>query len=365
MKLDASITVIQRGDGFLDGLVPDADLLLAEQLKKSGRVGSQHTQRAYGEDVRRFNEWRAGQPITKSLVEEYLRRLSDEKRSPAYLARVLASIRWYIRAVRDLLYDSNDVARSLPEKQRTEILERADRALQAQKPHGERAAGIEAGRYISASEFEALLRVCLMDGTHAGARDRAMFALAYSIGPRVHEVAGLKLKDVKLLKGEELIFQVRIIGKGNKERPVTPVLVGGAARYLQEWLLVRGREPGALFCYITRAGRLSGARGKLRRKNNSLTTDALVKILEKRRGEAALEHLTWHDFRRTYVSDLINSYDLVTAQKIIGHSSTSITAKYDRTWQDKVQEAAQMRAIPYQPPAQSTMDGALGSIEGE
>jgi hypothetical protein len=38
---------------------------------------------------------------------------------------------------------------------------------------------------------------------------------------------------------------------------------------------------------------------------------------------------------------------LVTAQKIIGHSSTSITAKYDRTWQDKAMEAARMRMIPH------------------
>jgi len=75
----------------------------------------------------------------------------------------------------------------------------------------------------------------------------------------------------------------------------------------------------------------------------------LVKILEKRQLAAGLAHLSWHDFRRTYISDLINQYDLVTAQKIIGHSSTSITAKYDRTWQEKAREAARMRVISYQP----------------
>jgi len=78
----------------------------------------------------------------------------------------------------------------------------------------------------------------------------------------------------------------------------------------------------------------------------------LVKILEKRQLQAGLEHLSWHDFRRTYISDLINQYDLVTAQKIVGHSSTNITAKYDRTWQDKARDAAQMRVIPYQPGVQ-------------
>jgi integrase len=104
-----------------------------------------------------------------------------------------------------------------------------------------------------------------------------------------------------------------------------------------------------LFCYITKASKGSGAKGVLPRKDAHLTTDALVKILEKRRLQAGLEHLSWHDFRRTYISDLINQYDLVTAQKIIGHSSTSITAKYDRTWQDKAKEAARTRVITYRP----------------
>jgi len=52
--------------------------------------------------------------------------------------------------------------------------------------------------------------------------------LPWAIRPcSFYEVAGLKVKDVALVKGDELIYEVRIIGKGNKERPVKPVLVGG------------------------------------------------------------------------------------------------------------------------------------------
>jgi site-specific recombinase XerD len=160
-------------------------------------------------------------------------------------------------------------------------------------------------------------------------------------------VAGLKVNDVTLVKGDELMYEVHIIGKGNKEHPVKPVLVGGAAQYLYEWLLLRGTARGALFCYITRPSKSSGAKGVISRKDAHLTPDSLVKILEKRRLQAGLEHLSWHDFRRTYISDLINQYDLVTAQKIIGHSTTSITAKYDHTWQDKAREAARLRVISY------------------
>jgi site-specific recombinase XerD len=349
MKSTTAITIIPATDGFIDDLVPSAGAVIADRLANAVGLGSNHSKRAYLEDVRRFTRWRAGRPITKSLVEEYLQSLAKAKTSPAYISRSLAGIRWYIRNILDLLQDDDDIKRLLSGDQREEIASRAERALLAKKPRGERAAGIETGRYIPEPEFNTLINACLADDTYAGIRDRAMFALAYSIGPRVHEVAGLKVMDVTLVKGDELMYEVRIIGKGNKERPVKPVLVGGAARYLHEWLLLLSNARGALFCYITRPSERSGAKGVISRKETHLTTDALVKILEKRRLQAGLEHLSWHDFRRTYISDLINQYDLVTAQKIIGHSSTSITAKYDRTWQDKAKEAARMRVITYRP----------------
>jgi site-specific recombinase XerD len=349
MKSTTTITVIPTSDGFIDELVPNAGAVIADRLANAVGLGSNHSKRAYLEDVRRFTGWRAGRPITKSLVEEYLQALAKAKTSPAYISRSLAGIRWYIRNILDLLQDDDDIKHLLSGDQREEISSRAERALLAKKPRGERAAGIETGRYISEPEFNLLINVCMADDTYAGLRDRAMFALAYSTGPRVHEVASLKVKDVTLVKGDELMYEVRIIGKGNKERSVKPVLIGGAAQYLHEWLLLRGGSQGALFCYITRPGKSSGAKGVISRKDAALTPDALVKILEKRRLQAGLEHLSWHDFRRTYISDLINQYDLVTAQKIIGHSSTSITAKYDRTWQDKAREAARMRMIAYQP----------------
>jgi site-specific recombinase XerD len=94
------------------------------------------------------------------------------------------------------LQDNDDVKHLLSGEQREEISSRAERALLARKPYGKRAAGIETGRYISQQEFDILIEVCLADDTYVGLRDRAMFALAYSTGPRVLEVAGQKVKDI-------------------------------------------------------------------------------------------------------------------------------------------------------------------------
>jgi hypothetical protein len=81
MKSITAITVIPATDGFIDDLVPGAGAVIEDQLENSGGLGSKHSRRAYLEDIRRFNEWRANRPITKSLVEEYLQALANAKTS--------------------------------------------------------------------------------------------------------------------------------------------------------------------------------------------------------------------------------------------------------------------------------------------
>jgi len=56
-----------------------------------------------------------------------------------------------------------------------------------------------------------------------------MIALAWQIGSLVNEIAGLTLKDITPAEGTAPGYFVRIIGKGNKQRPVAPKLVGNAA----------------------------------------------------------------------------------------------------------------------------------------
>ena len=80
------------------------------------------------------------------------------------------------------------------------------------------------------------------------------------------EVAGLKVKDFTLVKGNVLMCEVRIIGKGNKERPVKPVLVGGKGRYLHEWLPLDAAQEA--LCSATSPGLVKalGQKGSCREK---------------------------------------------------------------------------------------------------
>ena len=63
---------------------------------------------------------------------------------------------------------------------------------------------------------------------------------------------------------------------------------------------------------------------------------------------AGIPPSTWHDFRRTILSDVIARSGLTTAQHLAGHSSSATTARYDRLWRENVQEA-----INYRPDAPS------------
>ena len=66
-------------------------------------------------------------------------------------------------------------------------------------------------------------------------------------------------------------------------------------------------------------------------KLGRLVADSIWRMLKKRGKMAGLAPFSPHDFRRTFCSDLMDcNVDLVTVQKLVGHSSPLTTAKYDR-----------------------------------
>ena len=73
-----------------------------------------------------------------------------------------------------------------------------------------------------------------------------------------------------------------------------------------------------------------------------MCSDAVLKILKKRAEAAGVESFSPHDFRRTFCSDLLDAgIDIVTVQKLAGHSSPVTTAKYDRRGEETKRKAVQ------------------------
>jgi site-specific recombinase XerC len=99
-----------------------------------------------------------------------------------------------------------------------------------------------AGRSLTRHELSRLFRVCDVDDSVLGSRDAAVLAVLYGGGLRRAEAISLDLSSIE--EGGNL----RVIGKGNKERSVP--LAKWARRRLAQWIMDRGEEPGALLCRV-------------------------------------------------------------------------------------------------------------------
>src|SRR6202011_6190521 len=131
-------------------------------------------------------------------------------------------------------------------------------------------------------------------------------------------------------------------GKGRKPRQVT--LPPSALPALEDWLQVRGSEPGPLFCPVLKSGRLLRNGGQLAR----LSPGGAWRICRERGLQAQIQAPAPHDLRRTWIGDLLDlGVDLATVQKMAGHASASTTAGYDRRDQGVQRRAAVLLEVPY------------------
>jgi len=320
--MTASLTVIES----------DTLQRIAAELESDPRLRSLNTKRGYLRDLHSFETWRGSRPLSKLLVESYAAELQQAGKSPRTINRTLAAIRWYARRLSDKVQDRP--ARDAEERaERAEIVAQAERVAGVRDVRGERT---QKGRHISTGEVKALLAACVNDPSPAGARDAAIIALGWSTGARRSELAGLKRADYISTGDNE--GDLHILGKGQKPRVV--YVFNGAASYLADWLALRGDAEGPLFYAINKGGVIDAGHGP--------SDEALAQMLQKRREQAGVAPLSWHDFRRTFAGNLLdNGNDLVTVQKLMGHSSPTTTANYDRRGDEVKRRASKSLHIPY------------------
>jgi site-specific recombinase XerD len=279
-------------------------------------LGSEHSRRGYSRALADFFAWYDGQGrpgLSKAAVQTYKRKLRDDGLAPATVNQRLA-------AVRKLAQEAADNGLLDP------VL-----AAGVGRVKGVRASRLPAGRSLTSGEITAMFAACAQDTTPAGARDAAVLALL-RLGLRRAEVAGLELADVDL-EGET----AKVRGKGDKEREVP--LAGGALAALADWLRVRGNEPGPLLLEVNKGGRVV---------RKGIGAQAVYGLLGKRAEQAGVRDVTPHDWRRSFVGDLLDAgADLATVQRLVGHADPKTTSRYDRRPAEARRKAIGLLHVPH------------------
>jgi len=159
-------------------------------------------------------------------------------------------------------------------------------------------------------------------------RDYCILMLFLNCGLRISELVGLNLTDVR---GDQL----RVLGKGNKERVV---FLGDSCKdAIQDWLAVRSNsaltDKNALF---------------ITRKHTRMTTDAVHYMVKKRLLAAGLDASLYssHKLRHTAATLMLqNGVDVRTLQEVLGHEHLNTTQIYTHVNSESLQSAAKANPL--------------------
>ena len=258
---------------------------------------SPNTVESYGRDLSQLAEAAAGfgrsiETLDRRALEEVVRQLMGEGRSPRSVARAVACYRGFFRflVVSGHRQDNPAVDVTAPKAWKT------------------------LPNFRSTEEVDGLLAA--PDTTQPrGLRDRAMIELFYATGLRVSEMVSLRQQDLNLERGYLTCF-----GKGRKQRlvPIGDEASSWLTRYLEQGrpALLKRRASPRLFV---------NARG-----GTTLTRVGFWKILKEHGRHAGLPRtLSPHVLRHSFATHLLErGADLRAIQMMLGHSDLSTTQIY-------------------------------------
>lgn len=175
------------------------------------------------------------------------------------------------------------------------------------------------GRNLRRTLIREMMEACAADPRPQGLRDAAVISILYGSGMRKSESVNLDLAQVDFAERS-----LRVIGKGNKE--LVKYAPDWAFAKLQAWLAFRreqlkeGEEDDSfLFNRIRRGSHITRER----------ITKHAIYYIARQRGEQVGVKIMPHDFRRSFITRVIEEHDLSIAQKLAHHTNIQTTASYD------------------------------------
>ena len=175
------------------------------------------------------------------------------------------------------------------------------------------------GRNLRRTLIREMMDVCAADPRPQGLRDAAVICILYGSGMRKSESVNLDLAQINFDERS-----LRVIGKGNKE--LIKYAPGWAFAKLQAWLEFRReqlkegeQDDSFLFNRIRRGSHITRER----------ITKHAIYYIARQRGQQVGVKIMPHDFRRSFITRVIEEHDLSIAQKLAHHTNIQTTANYD------------------------------------
>lgn len=259
---------------------------------------STHTLRAYGDDLNTFwdflkAQFEVDQPtsISPAMVRSWMASMSLIKMQPRSINRKISSLKSYFKFCLQQGIISSNPAKSV-------------QVLKSRK---------RLPTYVEEDSMEKLLRNTPFPEDRTGKTEYLIIALLYHTGMRVSELVNLKMSQVELPRS-----QIKVLGKGNKERiiPIGKELTEKIGEYLQK----RNENPDEIFAdalVLTGKGKAFSARQiyDIVKKHLSTVTTS----------EKKSPHVLRHSFA-THLTG--NGAELNAVKELLGHSSLAATQVY-------------------------------------
>ncbi len=267
---------------------------------------SEHTVRAYADDISQFAYYLDSNPSRKDLLfaeQEDVRQWMIDMVNSGYLPRTLrrkiASLKaFYNHFLRMGSLRVNPADGVILPKLKKNLPE-----------------------FIKESSIEQLFDNKMFPPGFSGTRDKLVLELFYATGIRLAEMVNLPTKNIDLSKGE-----IRILGKRNKERiiPLTPRVIG----LLKEYRALMEKEYGIGDTDVL----------ILTEKGKACYPKMIQRIVARYLGQSTtLEKKSPHLLRHTFATHMLNhGADLNAVKELLGHANLAATEIYTHNTYEKL-----------------------------